>query len=102
MHAWLKYLGISESHFHEHDISKEELAHYSKRTIDIEYDYPFGRKELYGLAYRTDFDLKNHMEKSGQDMRYTDPETGEKFVPHVIEPTWGVDRSVLVAMLEAY
>lgn len=102
MHAWLKHLGISESHFHEHDIEKEELAHYSKRTIDFEYDYPFGRKELYGLAYRTDFDLKNHMEKSGQDMRYTDPESGEKFIPHVVEPTFGIDRSVLIVLLESY
>ena len=75
---------------------------YSKRTVEVEYQYPFGRKELYGLAYRTDFDLKNHMEKSGEDLRWTDPETGERFLPHVIEPTWGVDRTLLVAMLEAY
>lgn len=103
MHRWLTDdLGISESHLHDHDLSKDELAHYSKRTIDIEYDYPFGRKELYGLAYRTDFDLKNHMEKSGQDMNYTDPETGDKFIPHVVEPTFGISRSFLIVMLEAY
>ena len=70
--------------------------------MDIEYDYPFGQKELYGLAYRGDFDLKNHAEASGQDLNYADPDTGEKFLPHVIEPTWGVDRSVLVVLLEAY
>lgn len=100
MRNWLKDLGVKK--WHEAEIPEGERAHYSKRTIDIEYDFPFGKKELYGLAYRTDFDLKNHMEKSGEDLRYTDPETNEKFLPHVIEPTWGVDRSVLVAMLEAY
>ncbi len=102
MHAWLAHCGVKKEHYYVHDIEDGERAHYSKRTIDIEYDYPFGRKELYGLAYRTDFDLKNHMEASGKDMRYTDPETGEKFLPHVIEPTFGLDRTVLVAMLEAY
>lgn len=95
-------MGVRAGRIHETDIPDGERAHYSKRTIDIEYDYPFGRKELYGLAYRTDFDLKNHMEKSGNDLRYTDPETGKKFLPHVIEPTFGLDRTVLVAMLEAY
>lgn len=100
MRNWLKHLGVKN--WKEVEIPEGERAHYSKRTIDIEYDYPFGQKELYGLAYRTDFDLKNHTEKSGQDLRYTDPATKEKFLPHVIEPTFGVDRSVLVAMLEAY
>lgn len=102
MHEWLHDLGVSEEHVHDTEIEKADLAHYSKRTVDIEYDYPFGRMELYGLAYRTDFDLKNHMEKSGEDLRYTDPETNEKSVPHVIEPTFGLDRSVLVTLLEAY
>ena len=102
MKKWLNDLGISAKKLHYENIPDGERAHYSKRTIDIEYDFPFGKKELYGLAYRTDFDLKNHMEKSGQDLRYLDPETNEKFLPHVIEPTWGVGRSVLAAMLEAY
>ena len=102
MRKWLEDLGVDSKKIFEKEIPEEDRAHYSKRTVDIEYDYPFGRKELYGLAYRGDFDLKNHMEKSGEDLRYTDPETGEKFLPHVIEPTWGVDRSVLVALLEAY
>ena len=102
MKSWLRYLGVSESHLHYVDIPDGERAHYSKRTVDIEYDYPFGQKELYGLAYRGDFDLANHARASGQDLMYTDPETGEKFLPHVIEPTWGVDRSILVALLEAY
>ena len=93
MHAWLLHLGVSADHVHEHEIPDGERAHYSKRTIDFEYDYPFGQKELYGLAYRTDFDLKNHAEKTGVNF-------GE--LPHVIEPTFGLDRSVLVALLEAY
>lgn len=102
MKQWLEHLGVDSAKIHYNEIEEGERAHYSKRTVDIEYDYPFGQKELYGLAYRTDFDLKNHMEKSGQDLQYKDPETNEKLTPHVIEPTWGVDRSVLVAMLEAY
>ncbi|MDO8429899.1 MAG: glycine--tRNA ligase [bacterium] len=100
MRNWLKHLGVKK--FHENEIPDGERAHYSKRTIDIEYDFPFGRKELYGLAYRTDFDLKNHQNESKESLEHTDPESGKKFFPHVIEPTWGVDRSVLVAMLEAY
>jgi glycyl-tRNA synthetase len=102
MKDWMKEIGLDLNHVHELEVSKEELAHYSKRTIDFEYDFPFGRKELYGLAYRTDFDLKNHMEKSGQDLRYMDPQTNEKYLPHVIEPTWGVDRSVLAVLCESY
>ncbi|MDO8467105.1 MAG: glycine--tRNA ligase [bacterium] len=107
MKAWLEHLGVSEKNLHYAEIPDGERAHYSKRTVDIEYEYPFGRKELYGLAYRGNFDLTQHEKFSGQDLRYTDPNPPaggpkEKFLPHVIEPTWGVDRSVLVAMLEAY
>ncbi|MEX0870021.1 MAG: glycine--tRNA ligase [Candidatus Spechtbacterales bacterium] len=102
MHEWLQHLGLSKDSIHNLEVPKEELAHYSRRTVDIEYDYPFGTKELYGLAYRTDFDLKNHMEHSGQDLRYTNPNTGEKFIPHVIEPTFGLDRTILAVLLEAY
>jgi glycyl-tRNA synthetase len=102
MKLWLKDLGIREERLHFVEIPDGERAHYSKRTVDVEYDYPFGRKELYGIAYRGDFDLQNHMKASGADLQYTDPETNTKFVPHVIEPTWGVDRSLLVALLEAY
>lgn len=100
MRRWLKDLGVKQ--WHEAEIADGDRAHYSKRTIDIEYDYPFGRKELYGLAYRTDYDLRSHEKASGADLRYTDPKTNEKIVPHVIEPSFGVDRSVLVALLEAY
>jgi len=99
---WIKELGADMEKIHEVEISPEKLAHYSKRTIDFEYDFPFGQKELYGLAYRTDFDLRNHEKASGKNLKYKDPTTGEEFWPHVIEPTWGVDRSVLMVLLEAY
>ena len=102
MKGWLKFLGVAESDLNFREIADGERAHYSKRTIDIDYHYPFGSKELYGLAYRTDYDLQRHAEVSGADLRYTDPQSGEKFFPHVIEPTWGVDRSVLVTLLSAY
>ncbi len=98
MREWVTEIGIDSSHIHEVDIPDGERAHYSKRTIDFEYDYPFGQKELYGLAYRTDFDLRNHF----KEPPYKDPQTSEASYPHVVEPTWGVDRSVLVALLEAY
>ena len=102
MKDWLNHLGIKENHIYCDEIGDGNRAHYSKRTVDINYDYPFGEKELIAIAYRGDFDLKNHMEKSGEDLRYTDPETQEKFLPHVIEPTFGLDRLLLVSMLEAY
>ena len=98
MENWLLDLGVNMEHVHQVEIPDGERAHYSKRTVDFEYEYPFGQKELYGLAYRTDFDLKNHF----KEPPYEDAESGEKFYPHVIEPTFGLDRSVLVALLEAY
>ncbi len=96
MRNWIKDLGIDLGKIHEEEIGEGDRAHYSKRTIDFMYDFPFGRSELYGLAYRTDFDLKNH------NLKYKDEVSGEEFYPHVIEPTWGVDRSVLAVLLEAY
>ncbi|MFH0830762.1 MAG: glycine--tRNA ligase, partial [Parcubacteria group bacterium] len=102
MLAWIEFIGIDTKRVHEHEIPEGERAHYSKRTIDLEFDFPFGRKELYGLAYRGDFDLKSHMEKSGQDLRYVDAETKQHFLPHCIEPTWGVDRTLLAILLSAY
>ncbi|OGZ44949.1 MAG: glycine--tRNA ligase [Candidatus Ryanbacteria bacterium RIFCSPHIGHO2_02_FULL_48_12] len=99
MRSWLKELGVGDARIHEAEIPDGDRAHYSKRTVDFEYEYPFGQKELYGLAYRTNFDLKNHFPDGAP---YRDPESGEEFWPHVIEPTWGVDRSVLVTLLEAY
>lgn len=102
MKKWLKVVGIDESKTREREHTKEELSHYSKRTLDIEYETPFGWKELYGLAYRADYDLKNHTEKSGVDLSYLDPYTNERYIPHVIEPTFGLSRTVLMTMLSAY
>jgi glycyl-tRNA synthetase len=102
MHEWVDYIGLDSSRTRVREHSKDELSHYSTKTVDIEFNTPFGWKELYGLAYRTDFDLKNHMEKSGVDMSYLDPYTNEKFIPHVIEPTFGLSRTVLMTMLSAY
>jgi len=102
MISWMEDVGIDTKKIHELEVPENERAHYSKRTIDFEYDYPFGRRELYGLAYRTNFDLRNHEKFSGANLKYRNPETGEEFWPHVIEPTWGVDRSVLAILLDAY
>lgn len=101
MKKWCEdVLKIKPEHLVYHEIPEDERAFYSTRTIDIEYHYPFGIKELYGLANRTDYDLSRHQEASKEDLRYMDPDTNERFVPHVIEPTWGLDRTVLVTLLE--
>jgi glycyl-tRNA synthetase len=100
--TWLKLIGLKDEDLHFHEIEKEALAHYSKRTVDIEYKYPFGQSELYGLAYRTDFDLKNHQTASGVEMTYTDEETGEKYLPHVVEPSFGVERTFLAVLANSY
>jgi glycyl-tRNA synthetase len=99
---WIKEIGVNLKKVHEAEIPEGERAHYSKRTIDFEYEFPFGQKELYGLAYRTDFDLRNHEKFSGKNLKYKDPETDEEFWPHVIEPTFGVDRTVLAILSEGY
>lgn len=102
MWQWLVDLGVDEKKLRWRAHGKDELSHYSKRTEDIEYKFPFGWGELYGLAYRTDFDLKNHTGKSGEDLQYADPDAGEKFFPHVVEPTFGVNRTALTLLLSAY
>ena len=102
VHAFNEAVGIPQSSVHELEVSDEDRAHYSKRTIDFEFDFPFGRKELYGLAYRTDFDLKAHAASSTVDLSYLDDSTGERFVPHVIEPSFGVDRTVLALLSSVY
>lgn len=102
MHSWCKLIGLNAARFREKEHPKEQLSHYSKRTVDIVYDFPFGTSELYGLAYRTDFDLKRHSEFSGQNLEYFNPETKERFIPHVIEPTFGVERTVLALLCNAY
>lgn len=102
MHEWVTAVGIDASKVSELEVAPEDRAHYSSRTIDFEYEYPFGTKELYGLAYRSDFDLKAHAEHSGVDLGVMDEDAKEKFVPHVIEPTFGVERTVLAVLLSAY
>ena len=100
VNAWIDAVGIDRARVHEVEIL--DRAHYSKRTIDFEFDYPFGQKELYGLAYRTDFDLSRHADASKVDLSYHDEEAGEKFIPHVIEPSFGLDRTMLAVLLSAY
>lgn len=95
-------LGIEEKNLRWRAHTDEERSHYSKRTEDIEYNFPWGFKEMYGLAYRTDYDLKNHTEKSGVDLSYRDLQSNNKFIPHVIEPTFGMDRSLLVVLMNGY
>jgi glycyl-tRNA synthetase len=102
IHSFTHDIGLPKKSVHELVVAKEDLAHYSKRTIDFEFDYPFGKKELYGLAYRTDFDLKAHTGVSGTDLSYFDEENKTRFVPHVIEPSFGVDRTVLAVLSSAY
>ncbi len=102
---WEKFvlaLGIKKENLKHYEHPQESLSHYSKRTVDIQYNYPFGWKELTGLANRTDFDLKAHMEASGKDLNYFDPETNEKYVPYVIEPTLGIDRLMLAVICDAF
>jgi len=110
---WFKYwkeycknfllsLGMKEENMRLRDHEKEELSHYSNATTDIEYLFPFGWGELWGIADRTDFDLKQHINHSGQDLVYTDPQTGEKIVPYCIEPSVGADRVALAFLVDAY
>ncbi|MES3031536.1 MAG: glycine--tRNA ligase [Patescibacteria group bacterium] len=100
--AFLKELGLTESKIHKIDVPASDRAHYSRRSVDTEFDFPFGQKELLGLAYRTDFDLKAHSEASKVDLSYFDEETKERIVPHCIEPTFGVDRLLLAVLSDAY
>jgi len=99
---WLLSLGLTESNIRLREHTEDELSHYSKGTVDIEYKFPFGWGELWGIANRTDFDLKRHMEFSGEDLSYQDPVTNEKFVPYCIEPSLGADRVTLAYLTDAY
>lgn len=96
MYSWMEMVGIDMEKVHELEVEGVDLAHYSSRTIDFEFDFPFGRKELYGLAYRTDFDLTTHK------LTYQDEESATKITPHVVEPTFGLDRTVLALLLSSY
>src|SRR6516162_4441858 len=103
--AWWVGLGISKDNLRLYEHPREKLSHYSKRTVDIEYRFDFAGSEwgeLEGIANRTDFDLKTHQEASKQDLSYLDQESGERFIPYVIEPAAGVDRGALVFLLDAY
>jgi len=105
LEEWEKFvlsLGIKKENIKHYEHPKKALSHYSKRTIDINYHYPFGWKELTGLANRTDFDLKAHQEKSGKDLSYFDEETGKKYIPYVIEPTLGIERLMLAIICDAF
>ena len=99
---WLKDLNLSEdrTRLREHD--EDELSHYSNATTDIEYKFPFGWGELWGIASRTDYDLRQHMEHSNEDFKYHDPETNEKYIPYCIEPSLGLDRMTLAFLTDAY
>lgn len=99
---WLLSLNMTEENIRLRDHDKEELSHYSNATTDIEYQFPFGWGELWGIADRTDFDLKQHINVSGQDLSYLDPVTNEKYVPYCIEPSVGVDRVLLAFFVDAY
>lgn len=95
-------MGLNIKDIHELDVPEEDRAHYSKKTIDIEFDYPIGREELMGIAYRTDFDLNNIARVSGKNMEYVDKISKEKFIPHVIEPSFGVERLLMAILSTAY
>jgi glycyl-tRNA synthetase len=95
-------IGIPRERLHAREVPEEERAFYSKGTYDIEYDFPFGRQELEGVAYRTDYDLLQHQRASGKSLEYFDEETKQRFIPHVVEPSAGVDRTVLALICEAY
>ncbi len=100
--AWFTALGLPEGSVHELEVPEADRAHYSKRTIDFEFDYPIGREELMGLAYRTDFDLQNIQNASKKSMEYRPKDGGVAYVPHVIEPSFGVERAVMAVLCSAY
>ncbi len=99
---WYQLIGLNQKSIHLLEVPKGDLAHYSKRTIDFEYDFPIGKEELSGLAYRTDFDLKNIVNFSNKNIEYRDKKTNESFIPHVIEPSFGVERMIMAILTEAY
>jgi len=102
VHDWTDALGLPAENVHELEVPEADRAHYSKRTIDFEFDFPIGREELLGLAYRTDFDLSNIQREAGKNMEYTVKGTNTKFIPHVIEPSFGVERALMAVLSAAY
>ncbi|HET7630212.1 MAG TPA: glycine--tRNA ligase [Candidatus Saccharimonadales bacterium] len=101
-HDWCDALGLPKDMVHELEVPEDDRAHYSKRTIDFEFDFPIGKEELFGLAYRTDFDLGNIQRASGKSMEYTIKGTNDKFIPHVIEPSFGLERALMAVMTAAF
>jgi glycyl-tRNA synthetase len=99
---WYESIGIPRSKIHVLDVPDTDRAFYSQKTYDLEYEFPFGIQELEGIAYRTDYDLSRHQESSGKPLEYFDEETKQKYIPHVVEPSAGVDRTVLAVLCEAY
>ncbi len=99
---WYMELGINKEKLRWHEHGKDELAHYAKKAFDIEYEFPFGWKELEGIHNRTDFDLSRHQEATGKDMKYFDERFTEKFVPYIIETSAGCDRTLLTVLVDAY
>jgi glycyl-tRNA synthetase len=99
---WTQALGLPDDMVHELEVPEDDRAHYSKRTIDFEFDFPIGKEELLGLAYRTDFDLMNIQNATGKNMDYTIKGSDTKFVPHVIEPSFGVERALMAVLSSAY
>ena len=102
MKTFFTKVGLPADKVHELEVPEADRAHYSQRTIDFEYDFPFGKAELAGLAYRGDYDLKRHQEASGKDLQYRPKDGGKPFLPHVIEPSFGLDRLVLAILSAAY
>lgn len=102
MRKWLLDLGIKEENLRERDHSKEELSFYSVATTDFEFKFPFGWGELWGIADRTNYDLTQHQNASGENMEFLDPITNEKYIPFVVEPALGVDRMFLTILCNAY
>ncbi len=102
IYGFAELIGLPKKQFFNHEIPDAERAFYSKRTIDIEYQFPFGQEELWAIAYRTDYDLSHHQAASGTNLEYFDDVTGKRFLPHVIEPTFGVDRTLLAIISQAY
>jgi glycyl-tRNA synthetase len=99
---WYTRVGLPESSLHKDVHAKEDLAHYASACVDVAYDFPFGTQELEGIAARGNFDLTQHQEFSGKSMEYFDAETEERYIPHVVEPSAGVDRITLALLCEAY
>ncbi|MBU2036894.1 glycine--tRNA ligase, partial [Patescibacteria group bacterium] len=102
MYGFADLIGLDRKSFFNHEIPDAERAFYSQRTIDIEYKFPFGQDELWAIAYRTDYDLAAHQAASGQNLEYFDEVTKQRFLPHVIEPTFGIERTMLALLAGAY